>query len=551
MLTTKIFIRKNRAGNFLKNIREHYLRDDIHCGISNCHDCPPNSNISPATHENKCSLYNFNHYLVLDTNVILHQMDLLEEDAMCNVIILNTVLEEVKHRNLPIYKRLNNIMENTDRNFYLFPNNFHIECYIAQDKLEVINDYNDRCIRRACTWYMQHVPDAKFVLLTDDVANRQLAAEENIYCCSVENYVAHLENCGSLQDKLAHHDGHSISKSDDIFPPHLTTLEIHKGIKENKLYQGVYHASRDNFLEGYVVVEESDGTPMQIIVQGRVGQNRAVQGDVVAVELFNVKEWTAPSDLVFEDEGLVESGVDEVLRKEAELNVGKGKKEAEDRKPTGRVVGVIRRKWRQYCGILQQDGDASGLYQLFVPAEKRVPKIRIQTRQGVFLRTQKIVVTIDLWPRHSRYPEGHFVRALGAIGDQATENEVVLLEHEVPHNQFSEQVLKCLPKLPWIITDADVEARVDLRDIDICSVDPPGCTDIDDALHCRPLTKDTFEVGVHIADVSHFIRPGTALDVEAANRATTVYLVNKRIDMVSVEIVNARLHLIHLGSRVT
>lgn len=78
----------------------------------------------------------------------------------------------------------------------------------------------------------------------------------------------------------------------------------------------------------------------------------------------------------------------------------------------------------------------------------------------------------------------------------------------------------------------DVAKRVDLRDITICSVDPPGCTDIDDALHCRRIENGNFEVGVHIADVSHFIRPGNAMDKEAASRATTVYLVDKRIDMV-------------------
>lgn len=71
-----------------------------------------------------------------------------------------------------------------------------------------------------------------------------------------------------------------------------------------------------------------------------------------------------------------------------------------------------------------------------------------------------------------------------------------------------------------------------MRKLSICSVDPPGCTDIDDALHCRQLSNGNFEVGVHIADVSHFIRPGTPLDKEAASRATTVYLVDKRIDMV-------------------
>lgn len=74
--------------------------------------------------------------------------------------------------------------------------------------------------------------------------------------------------------------------------------------------------------------------------------------------------------------------------------------------------------------------------------------------------------------------------------------------------------------------------RKDFRDLDICSVDPPGCTDIDDALHCMPMENGNFQVGVHIADVTHFVKPGTAIDLEASQRATTVYLTGRRIDMV-------------------
>lgn len=84
------------------------------------------------------------------------------------------------------------------------------------------------------------------------------------------------------------------------------------------------------------------------------------------------------------------------------------------------------------------------------------------------------------------YPLGHFVRKLGPIGDKDTENEVLLLEHDVPHAPFSASVLKCLPTLPWKITDDMLANREDLRHLNICSVDPPRCTDIDDALHCRP-----------------------------------------------------------------
>lgn len=92
----------------------------------------------------------------------------------------------------------------------------------------------------------------------------------------------------------------------------------------------------------------------------------------------------------------------------------------------GKIVGIIRRKWRQYCGILLPSVLAEGTRHLFVPAERKIPKIRIETRQAATLSSQKIIVAIDSWPRTSRYPLGHFVRALGNIGDKDTENEVKL-----------------------------------------------------------------------------------------------------------------------------
>ena len=98
--------------------------------------------------------------------------------------------------------------------------------------------------------------------------------------------------------------------------------------------------------------------------------------------------------------------------------------------------------------------------------------------------------------RHSRYPVGHFIRCLGPIGDKATENQVLLLEHDIPHSSFGEAVLDCLPTLPWSITPKDEKERVDLRHIAICSVDPPGCTDIDDALHCFALPNGNFQVSI-------------------------------------------------------
>ncbi|CAG9864161.1 unnamed protein product [Phyllotreta striolata] len=525
MFTTKAFIKKSKIGHFLKNVREHYIRDDIFCGVPSCETCHPVESHLSSTYKNVCCLFKYNHYLILDTNVILDQMDVLDEPILENIIILHTVLKEVKHRSLPIYKRLQSIIDNPSRHFYVFTNDHHKDTYVKQDDKELINDYNDRLIRKSCSWYMKHLPGEIFVLLSNDAKNRAIALAEGIPTLTIKDYIESVKDNSVLLDKLAKKDIHVETYTKDIFPPHLSNVELLTGVKNGKLHQGTFRASKDNFLEGFVNVDSLEDP---VLVQGRSGLNRAVNGDIVVVEIFDKKEWVSPSDIVLEDEGVAEEGIDEIELKERELK--RSKKIKEEIKPTGKVVGIIRRKWRQYCGILQ--GGMDGVYQLFVPSDRSIPKIRIETRQADFLRTQKLIVTIDSWPRHSRYPHGHFVRALGKIGDQTTENEVVLLEHDVPHSQFSEEVLACLPKLPWIITEKDVKKRVDIRHLDICSVDPPGCTDIDDALHCRPIGNDGFEVGVHIADVAHFIRPGTAIDKEAASRATTVYLVNKRIDMV-------------------
>lgn len=534
MLTKKVFLKKTKRGNILKIVREHYLRDDIWCGSQLCRLCHSEKNVLLADLESKSSLFTDPHYLILDTNVILDQIDIFEEDVLNNVIIVQTVLDEVKHRSSAVYKRLKEIIGDSKRNFYTFVNEHHKDTYVERDSGESVNDRNDRAIRVAAAWYESHLLPSqsekrcseriRIVLLTDDANNRDKAQREGILSVTVGEYIKSLSDGKHLEDKLSHHNFLCEGKT-ALFPSHLTPAQILEGIKTKKLLQGAFQASRENFLEGQVNVE---GFDKPILVQGREGLNRAVDGDTVALELLPEEEWSAPSEIVLQDDDTSDN--DDLLNEEEQLI--KEKKKAKEKQPTGRIVGIVRRKWRQYCGILQNNPVKGSVRHIFVPAERKIPKIRIETRQADRLISQRIIVAIDSWPRHSRYPVGHFVRALGKIGDKETENEVLLLEHDVPHSNFSEAVLSCLPKLPWVITPEDVAKRRDLRHIDICSVDPPGCTDIDDALHCRELENGNLEVGVHIADVTHFIRPGTALDKEAALRATTVYLVDKRIDMV-------------------
>jgi len=210
-------------------------------------------------------------------------------------------------------------------------------------------------------------------------------------------------------------------------------------------------------------------------------------------------------------------------------------------RPTAKVVAVVKRNWRPYCGVLMPPKDGSkapssmgsgGQRMLFAPGNRQIPPVRIQTRQAAALQGMRIIVSIDSWPVESKHPLGHYVRTLGKIGDPDVETEVVLIEHGIPYQPFSAAVLAEMPSVPWTVPAAELEKRTDLRDLNVCSIDPPGCTDIDDALHVRSLPNGNYECGVHIADVSHFIRPGSLCDQEAAKRGTTVYLTNRRIDMV-------------------
>ncbi|KAJ8253393.1 hypothetical protein GJAV_G00212430 [Gymnothorax javanicus] len=322
-------------------------------------------------------------------------------------------------------------------------------------------------------------------------------------------------------------DSKDIISSKILFPEHLPLSKIQTGIKSGTFLQGTFRASRDNYLEATVFVHGEGEESKEVLIQGLQNLNRAVHQDVVAVALLPSNQWVAPSSVVLQDEGPKDE--DEVDDAEDMLKSGAGETAL---KPTGKVVGIIKRNWRPFCGMLAKSQIKEATRHLFTPADRRIPRIRVETRQAAALEGQRIMVAIDGWPKHSRYPNGHFVRSLGSAGDKETETEVLLLEHDVPHQAFSQAVLSFLPKMPWGITEEDMKRRQDLRHLCVCSVDPPGCTDIDDALHCRDLENGNLEVGVHIADVSHFIRPGNALDQEAANRGTTVYLCERRIDMV-------------------
>jgi len=542
-------MRKTRRGGVLKVVREHYLRDDICCGSGSCTQCitdSPSLATSPYFPSDTCP---FPHYIVLDSNAVLHQMDVLEDPVFQNVIVLQTVLNEVKHRSYSAYKRIRDLIAIKERNFYVFSNEHHRDTYTERQKKESPNDYNDRCIRASAKWYEKHLKEfgeweidgdrITIVLLTNDFDNKQKALQEGLETYTVHEYVKSFGGSHvHLLEKLAKVVFSKEEGGKELYPEHLPLSVIQTSLKTGKFMQGTFVASRENYLEGNVRVP---GRDQEIFIQGMVNLNRVVHDDIVAIQILPKEEWAAPCSLILEqkDEELAEDEQENDVQSELNRKINK-----ENAKESGKIVGIIKRKWRPYCGMLSPNGNTSGLKHLFIAANRQIPRIMIESRQAEILSTKKIVVTIDAWPRNSRYPLGHYVRNLGEIGEKDTENEVLLIEHDIVHHPFSQQVLNDLPDMPWVITDEDRAERRDLRDILICSIDPPGCTDIDDTLHCRPLENGNLEFGVHIADVSHFVKPGTHLDDEAVVRGTTVYLTDQRIDMLP-ELLSANLCSLH------
>ncbi len=175
----------------------------------------------------------------------------------------------------------------------------------------------------------------------------------------------------------------------------------------------------------------------------------------------------------------------------------------------------------------------------FKPTDKRVPLIAIPTEQApsdfvensAAYADRLFVALIKRWPITSLHPFGTLVEELGPIGDIEVETSALLKDCNFPTEEFGDAVVRCLPPIPWSIPDREYEVRRDMRSERVFTIDPPTAKDLDDALSVKMLEDGNYEVGVHIADVSFFVKPNTALDRDARKRATSVYLVQRAVPM--------------------
>lgn len=200
------------------------------------------------------------------------------------------------------------------------------------------------------------------------------------------------------------------------------------------------------------------------------------------------------------------------------------------KKVEGSVAEVLERAKDTFVGIFQQIAEKDFGFVVF---EKRTMNTDMFISKNHFNGAQdgdKVIVKMREWRPGSKNPEGEIVTVLGTPGDHETEIHAILAEYGLPYN-FEPKVEHDADQIDRSINDEEVAKRWDMRDICTFTIDPKDAKDFDDALSIQKLENGLWQIGVHIADVSHYVKPGTILDDEAYKRATSVYLVDRVVPM--------------------
>lgn len=334
------------------------------------------------------------------------------------------------------------------------------------------------------------------------------------------------------------------------------------------MVRGILRVNKRNRSDAYVSCDELDGG--DIYICGSRDRNRALEGDVVAVRLVNVEKVIREKQEK-EDAKLARNHGQAKTRlpdeeDENEIVFG-GDEEIDAVKPkyAGVVVAILERAQNQvFSGTLtlmrpnnkraalqQQEEEESGKKEVprivwFKATDKRVPLIAIPIEQvpqdfvdnNESYKNRLFVGSIKRWPITSLHPFGTLERELGILTDLDVQIKAILADNNVSDVPFTSAVMECVPPSPFQFTPPQDGSRRDLT-VDqhrMITIDPVGSTIFEDGLSIVRLGDDTFEVGVHVADISYFIKPHSPLDKEARARAVRVTLDQKEVPMLPTEL---------------
>ena len=209
------------------------------------------------------------------------------------------------------------------------------------------------------------------------------------------------------------------------------------------------------------------------------------------------------------------------------VEIFKGEKKLE-----AKVIDVISRFKTEFVGRVQ-----IGKKSVFViPDSNKIP-VDFYIKGGLKAEeNQKVIVELTKW-EDTKSPQGKISKILGDAGDNNAEMNSIMYEYNLPVD-FPQEVINESELIPEVITEKEISLRRDMRDVTTITIDPVDAKDFDDALSLKVIDDNNFEIGVHIADVGHYIKPDSLLDEEAFKRATSVYLVDRCVPMLPERLSN-------------
>lgn len=429
------------------------------------------------------------------------------------------------------------------------------------------------------------------------------------------------------------------------FSSHWPAEAVHKALEKGHVFKALFRVNAHNRLEAYCKV---DGVPTDVLISGAAAQNRAVEGDIVAVEVDPPSLWTrmkgytvGVENSALVDDGILESDNSGFVRENCKgknkvdrdyefsscgncpsplqnaLGYRSGQSSGEisgpeekvpvendyvnrhnltapkpsivgcyseindamlaterlsaavnsfpSKRPTGRVVAILEGSPRRdtIVGFLSvknwmwsREGNKKDLrknkhlstalncqYLLLTPNDPRFTKMMVPFKSlpdfilkrleagDVAVEMDLVAARIADWVEENYIPEAHVTDIFGRGGEVEPQLAAILYENAIDSSKFCQETLSCLPSIPWEIPKEELQSRRDIRNLCVLTIDPATATELDDALSVERLPDGNFRVGVHIADVSYFVLPDSAVDENAQARSTSVYLLQSKLPM--------------------
>lgn len=424
------------------------------------------------------------------------------------------------------------------------------------------------------------------------------------------------------------------------FPSHWSMDDVNEGLQKGDIFKALFRVNAHNRLEAYCKIE---GLPVDVLINGIASQNRAVEGDIVAIKMDPLTSWTRmkgtnethnsmhamedtsiPAEATEKDshnckgKNKVDADVksesfrssslsdkrcrnevkvldgtacDDLLSNYEQCDVNQSSvvdtsqehcsSNQDDvskaigricavinlypgKRPTGRVVSILEKsrlretivghlyvkKFLSFQEIYMKENTKSCLlpshncgYVQLMPNDARFPIMMVLAGDlpdcikkrldngDVTVESELVAARIHEWVKESSAPRAHVLHVLGRGSEVESQIDAILFENAIRTCEFSHESLSCIPHTPWKIPEEELQCRRDIRNLCIFTIDPSSASDLDDALSVQKLANGIFRVGIHIADVSHFVLPDTALDKEAQIRSTSVYLLQRKIPM--------------------